>query len=217
LDGSGGRVLKVVGVVRDFHFNSLHNKVEPIMMFLADFNKRFLTLRINPENFASTLQYIEDTWNKNGAKRPFDYQMLEATWGEKYEAEQKLGLIFTIATLLTIFIALLGLLGLSSFVSEQRTKEIGIRKVLGASVASILALLNREFLLLILIAFIIAIPIALWQLSHWLESNFVYHITISIGMVSLAGVIALLISLLTISFHSLKAAINNPVKAIKYE
>ncbi len=217
LDGTGGRVLKVVGVVRDFHFNSLHNKVEPIMMFLADFNKRFLTLRINPENYASTLQYIEDTWNKNGAKRPFDYQLLEDTWGEKYEAEQKLGLIFTIATLLTIFIALLGLLGLSSFVSEQRTREIGIRKVLGASVASILTLLNREFVLLILIAFIIAIPIALWQLSNWLESNFVYHITISIGMVSLAGAIALLISLLTISFHSLKAATNNPVEAIKYE
>jgi len=217
LDGSGGRMLKVIGVVKDFHFNSLHNKVEPIMMFMADFNKGFLTLRINPENFGSTLQFIEDKWNEMGAKRPFDYQMLEDTWGEKYEAEQKLGTIFTIATLLTIFIALLGLLGLSSFVAEQKTKEVGIRKVLGASVGNILGLLYKEFVLLIIIAFIIAIPIAVWQLSNWLESSFVYHINISAISVLMAGLIALLISILTISFHTLRAVMGNPVDAIKYE
>jgi putative ABC transport system permease protein len=217
LDGSGGRMMKVVGVVEDFHFNSLHNKVEPIMMFLADFNKRYMSLRINNENYGSTLQYIEDKWNELGAQRPFDYQMLEDTWGEKYEAEQKLGLIFTIATILTIFIALLGLLGLSSFIAEQKTKEIGIRKVLGASVGNILGLLYKEFILLIVLAFIIAIPIAVWQLGNWLETSFVYHINISVVSVLLAGIIALVISLLTISFHTLKAVMGNPVDAIKYE
>lgn len=217
LDGSGGRMMKVIGVVEDFHFNSLHNKVEPIMMFLADFNKRFLTLRVNPENMASTLQYIEDKWNEGGASQPFDYRMLEDTWGEMYDAEQKIGLIFTIATLLTIFIALLGLLGLSSFVAEQKTKEIGIRKVVGASLGSILFRLYREFVALILIAFIIAIPIAVWQLNDWLQANFVYHITISVASVLLAGLIAMFISLLTISFHTIKAGTGNPVDAIKYE
>ena len=217
LDGSGGRVMKVIGVVKDFHFNSLHNKVEPIMMFLADFNKRFLTLRVNPENMGSTLQYIEDKWNEGGASQPFDYRMLEDTWGEMYDAEQKIGLIFTIATFLTIFIALLGLLGLSSFVAEQKTKEIGIRKVVGASLGSILVRLYKEFVVLILIAFIIAIPIAVWQLNDWLQANFVYHITISVASVLLAGLIAMVISLLTISFHTIKAGTGNPVDAIKYE
>lgn len=217
LDGSGGRMLKVIGVVEDFHFNSLHNKVEPIMMFLADFNKRFLTLRVNPENIGTTLQYIEDKWNEAGASQPFDYHLLENTWGEMYDAEQKLGSIFTIATFLTIFIALLGLLGLSSFVAEQKTKEIGIRKVLGASIGGILKSLYKEFGVLILIAFIIAIPVSIWQLHEWLQANFVYHITISVASVLLAGLIAMVISLLTISFHTIKAGTGNPVDAIKYE
>lgn len=217
LDGSGGRILKVVGVVKDFHFNSLHNKVEPIMMFLADFNKQFLTLRINPENFGTTMQYIEEKWNEMGAKRPFDYQMLEDTWGEMYKAEQTLGLIISIATFLTIFIALLGLLGLSSFIAEQKTKEIGIRKVLGASVGNVLGLLYKEFIVLILIAYIIAIPVSIWQLNNWLDSGFVYHTSISVASILLAGLIAICISLLTISFHTLKAVMGNPVDAIKYE
>lgn len=217
LDGTGGRIMKVIGVVKDFHFNSLHNKVDPIMIFPADFNKRFLSVRINPDNIGSTLQYIEDKWHELGASRPFDYQMLEDTWGEMYEAEQKIGLIFTIATFVTIFIALLGLLGLSSFVAEQKTKEIGIRKVVGASMGSILVLLYKEFILLILIAFVLAIPLAVWQLNNWLSSNFVYHTHISVVSVVLAGLLALAISLLTISFHTLKAVTGNPVDAIKYE
>ena len=217
IDGSGGRTLKVVGVVRDFHFNSLHNKVEPIMLFMADFNKYYLSLKINPENFGQTMQYVEDKWNELGAGRPFDFRMLEDTWGSMYEGEQKLGIIFTIATLLTIFIALLGLLGLSSFIAEQKTKEIGIRKVMGATLGHILGKLYREFIVLIIIAFVIAIPVAVWQLNNWLQSSFVYHIDISAASVILAGLAALLISMITISFHTLKAGLGNPVDAIKYE
>ncbi len=217
LDGSGGRILKVIGVVKDFHFNSLHNKVVPFMMFLSEFDKGYLSLRINPENFGETRQFIEDKWNAFGASRPFDYNMLTETWDEMYQSEAKIGAIFTIATLLTIFIALLGLLGLSSFVAEQKTKEIGIRKVMGARLHNILGLLYKEFVLLIIIAFVIAIPIAWWQLDIWLSSNFVYHIAITVGSILLAGLLAIVISILTISFHSLKVAMGNPVDAIKYE
>jgi putative ABC transport system permease protein len=217
LDGSGGRMLKVIGVVKDFHFNSLHNKVVPFMMFLSEFDKSYLTLRVNPENFGETMQFVESKWNEFGAKRPFDYKMLNETWNEMYESEQKIGAIFTMATLLTIFIALLGLLGLSSFVAEQKTKEIGIRKVMGAGLGSILTLLYKEFILLIIIAFVIAIPVAWWQLDGWLSSNFIYHINISAMSVLLAGVSALVISIITISFHTLKAGLGNPVDTIKYE
>jgi len=217
LDGTGGRMLKVIGVVKDFHFNSLHNKVEPIMMFLSDFNKYYLSLRVNPGNFDATKEFVEAKWNELGAKRPFDYEWLKDTWDGMYESEQKLGVIFTVATVLTIFIALLGLLGLSSFVAEQKTKEIGIRKVMGATFGNILLLLYREFIYLILIAFAIAIPVAWWQLSNWLDSSFVYHISVSIVTIILAGFLAMLISMLTISFHTLKAGMSNPVNAIKYE
>jgi putative ABC transport system permease protein len=217
LDGTGGRMLRVIGVVKDFHFNSLHNKVVPFMMFLSEFDKDYLSLRISPENFGETRQYIEDKWNSFGAGRPFDYKMLTETWDEMYQSEAKIGAIFTIATLLTIFIALLGLMGLSSFVAEQKTKEIGIRKVMGARLYNILGLLYREFVLLITIAFIIAIPVAWWQLDTWLTANFVYHISISIASILLAGLLALAISIITISFHSLKVAMGNPVDAIKYE
>nr|NQU89542.1 ABC transporter permease [Bacteroidota bacterium] len=217
MDGSGGRILKVIGVVKDYHFNSLHNKVEPIMLFMADFDKYYVSLKVNPENIGSTLQYIEEKWNEFGAKRPFNYRMLEDTWGEMYESEQKLGVIFTISTILTIFIALLGLLGLSSFVAEQKTKEIGIRKVMGATLGNVLALLYKEFVLLVIIAFIIAIPLAYWQLDNWLQTSFVYHTNISILTILLSGVLAIIISMVTISFHTLKAGMSNPVDAIKYE
>lgn len=217
LDGTGGRMLKVIGVVKDFHFNSLHNKVVPIMIFLSDFNKYYLSLRVNPENFDQTKEYIETKWNEMGAKRPFDYEWLKDTWDGMYESEQKLGVIFTVASALTIFIALLGLLGLSSFVAEQKTKEIGIRKVMGATFGNILLLLYREFVYLILIAFAIAIPLAWWQLSNWLDASFVYHVSVSFLTILSAGFLAIFISLLTISFHSVKAGMSNPVDAIKYE
>lgn len=217
LDGTGGRMLKVIGVVKDFHFNSLHNKVVPIMMFLSEFDKYYLSLRVNPGTFEQTKEFIETKWNEMGAKRPFDFQWLKDTWDGMYESEQKLGVIFTVASALTIFIALLGLLGLSSYVAEQKTKEIGIRKVMGATFINIILLLYREFVYLILIAFAIAIPLAWWQLGNWLDASFVYHVSVSFLTILLAGFLAIFISLLTISFHSLKAGMSNPVDAIKYE
>ncbi len=216
LDGSGGRKMKVIGVIEDYHFKSLHNKVQQQMMFMADFNKAHLSVRINGENLRETIDFIEEKWNDFGANRPFNYRFLEETWDEMYTAEKSLGIIFSIATMLTIFIALLGLLGLSSFIAEQRTKEIGLRKIFGASMANIIRLLYKEFAILVGIAFILAIPVAWYVLSLWLE-NFAFHIQIGVFAFILGGVMSLAVGMLSISFHIIKVASSNPVKAIKYE
>ncbi len=221
LEGDEGRMLKVIGVIKDYHFKSLHNAVQPQMLLPVDFPKYHLSVKTTGENIGETIGFIEDKWNEFGAKRTFDYRFLEETWDEMYDAEKKLGIIFRIATLLTIFIALLGLLGLSSFVAEQKTKEIGIRKVVGASVANILGVLSREFFILIAIAFVISLPVAWWQLAEWLDRSFIYHIEIDwifiVTMSLLAGFIALAVGLLTMSYFTIKAATNNPVNAITYE
>lgn len=218
---TGGRMLKVIGVIKNYHFKSLHNEVQPQMIMPVDFPKVHLSVKMTGENIGETLGFIEDKWHEFGARRTFDYRFLEETWDEMYSSEKKLSLIFEIATLLTIFIALLGLLGLSSFIAEQKTKEIGIRKVVGASVANILGVLNREFLWLILIAFIIAIPLTWWQLAEWLDKSFIYHLDLSAGYIAvvsfIAGIIALFVGVITVSYFTLKAATSDPVNAIKYE
>ena len=209
--------MKVIGVVKDFHFRSLHNKIEPMCFFLSDGPRSRIACRIKPEHQKETLNFIESKWNEFNAKRPFDYRFLDQNMDDMYQAEEKISRIILIAAILTIFIALLGLLGLSSFVAEQRTKEIGIRKVVGASVANILKLLYKEFALLIGIAFILAIPVAWWRLDIWLNDSFIYHQTMQWIWFLLAGVISFVIGLATISFYILRAATGNPVDAIKYE
>lgn len=217
IDRSGGRMLKVIGVVKDFHFTSLHNKVQPAMLFLGPFEKSSLSIRVKPGELTHSLTFIEEKWNEFDAKRPFDYQMLTDILGEQYKAEFRLGKLLGIATFLTIFIALLGLLGLSSYIAEQKTREIGIRKVMGASFLQILGLLYREFFILIIIAFIIAIPLAIWQLDSWLNQNFIYHNGISVITVLVSGLLSIVISILALSFHTVRASLANPVDAIKYE
>ena len=217
LDGTTGRVMKVVGVYKDFHYKSLHNKVEPLILFISDAPRYFMSIKINEDNKRETLDFIEEKWNSFGANRPFDYQFLDQELDQMYAPEAKIGLIFRIATILTIFTALLGLLGLSSFVTEQRTKEIGIRKVHGATVSDILKILTKEFVVLITIAFIIAVPIAWWRFDIWLESNFIYRIDIGWVVFVIAGLLAFVVGLLTVSYHILKASSGNPVDAIKYE
>lgn len=217
LDGSARRPTKVIGVVKDFHYRSMHNAVEPLTMFLSADPQNFVSIRIEGENIQQTLQFIEDKWNEFGAKNPFDYDFLETTMDEMYQAEDNIGKIFRIASLTSIFIALLGLLGLSSFIAEQRTHEIGIRKVVGASVGEILGLLYKEFIVLIIIAFVISSPLAWWGLNDWLTSNFVYSVSISWLTFLISGLIAMFIGMLTISYHIYKAATSNPVDALKYE
>jgi len=217
LDGTGGRMLKVIGVVKDFNYKSLHNNIEPIMLFISEDPRYFLSCRINHENRKETLEFIEQKWNGFDAKRPFDYELLETSLDEMYTSEEKIGTIIQISSILTIFIALLGLLGLSSFIAEQKTKEVGVKKVLGASTESILMGLYKEFAILIVIAFVIAVPIAWWQLDYWLESNFIYHTSLQWTTFMLAGLTAFGIGMATISYFILRAAALNPVEAIKYE
>lgn len=217
LDSNQGRMLKVIGVVKDFHFRSMHNKIEPVILFISEVPRYFLTLRLRDGKEKEALAAIEDKWNAYGAGRPFDYRTISDIMDEQYTGEHKIGLIFQLTTIIAIFIALLGLLGLSSFVAEQKTKEIGVRKILGASVGNILQLLYREFVFLILIAFVIAVPVAWWRLDIWLNDSFIYHTSIKLGYFLLAGLAAFIVGMVTISFYIVRAASGNPVDAVKYE
>lgn len=217
LDRSGGRIMKVIGVVKDYHFNSLHNKIEPIIMFISPVNRYFLSIRVKEGEMDQALAHIEQSWTDYNAKRPFDYKLLSQIQEEMYEGEEKITTIFIVITVITVFIALLGLFGLSSFTTEQRTREIGIRKVNGATLGDIILLLYKEFFWIIIVAFIIAIPTAYWRLTVWLESSFIYYVDVQWTTILLAGLSALLVGLATISFHVVRAASSNPVDAIKYE
>lgn len=217
LQGNPGRTLKVIGVVKDFHFRSLHNKIEPIVIFISPQPRWLVAVRLKEGKEKEALAYIEEKWNSFGAGRPFDFDYVDDILKEQYSGEEKIGVIFNIATIITIFIALLGLLGLSSFITEQRTKEIGIRKILGASVGSVLKLLYKEFVILILIAFVLAVPVAWWRLDIWLSDSFIYHTSLSWIYFILAGLVAFIVGIGTISFYIVRAATGNPVDAVKWE
>ena len=174
-------------------------------------------MRIREGKEKEALAAIEDKWNAFGAGRPFDYRFVTDIFDRQYTGEKKISLIFQISTIIAIFIALLGLLGLSSFVTEQRTKEIGVRKILGASIGNILNLLYREFIYLILIAFVLAVPVAWWRLDIWLNDSFIYHTSLQWGYFVTAGLAAFLVGMGTISFYIVRAASGNPVDAVKYE
>ncbi len=216
LDGTANRETKVVGVVKDFHYTSLHNEVDPIVILLADSPLRNISLRIRGEDIINTLDFIEEKWNEFCPTFPFDFTFLDDSLNELYIAEQKIGEVFSYFSILCVFIACLGLFGLAAFTAEQRTKEIGIRKVMGASVSSIVIHLSKEFAKWVIIANIIAWPIAYLGLNKWLE-NFAYKVDITVFTFFLSGIIALVIALLTVSFQAVKAANTNPVEALKYE
>lgn len=216
MDGSGGKRMKVIGVVKDFNYVSLHNTIEPIIMFIPNFPLNVMSVRIKPGTEKSSIDFIQKQWKESNVNRPFDYYFLDKNFESKYQAESNLGQVFSIFAILSIFIALLGLIGLSSFMALQRTKEIGVRKVLGASIQSLVLMLYRESVLLVFLAFIIAVPLSWYMLHRWLE-NFAYHISLSWFIFAFAGLIILIITLISVSFHAIKAALSNPVTAIKYE
>ncbi len=207
---------KIIGVLKDFHFESLHQKIRPLAVVLDKGETAFLPVRISAGDVSGSVGFIESEWKKFVPGKPFEYFFLDDDFNNLYESEQKTGEIFTVFSVLAIFIACLGLFGLAAFTAERRTKEIGIRKVLGASIPGIVVLLSREFTKWVLLANIIAWPLAYYFMNSWLQ-NFAYRIDMGWGIFLLSAVIALIIALFTVSFQAVKVAVANPVRALRSE
>lgn len=205
----------VVGVVNDFHFATIRHKLEPMFMLYSE-NNPAVAIKVSPDNMTETIAHIEETWKKVNPGRTFEYAFLDEQFANLYRNEQAFATMFTHFTVLAIVIAGLGLFALSAFTAEQRKKEIGIRKVLGASNGSILLKLSSEFIQLILISFVLASAIAYFVMSKWLE-DFQYSIKLGVGIFIVAGVASVLIAMATISFQALKAALSNPVDSLRNE
>lgn len=206
----------IVGVLANFNFESLHNEILPMYFYptTGDFNT--ITVKIAPEGIKATVDQIKKTWDKMGLTESFSFTFLDQDINQRYEAEVHFLQVFTVLSILAILIACLGLFGLAAFSAEQRTKEIGIRKVLGATISGITTLLAQDFLKLILIALLIACPVAWYFMQQWLQ-DFAYHIDIQWWMFAAAGALALGIAFLTISIQSIKAALANPMKSLRSE
>ncbi|MCJ7682128.1 MAG: ABC transporter permease [Candidatus Aminicenantes bacterium] len=215
---TGFRQGQVVGVIRDFHSRSLHQKIEPLILIIAPNPDAFLQLavRIVPGNFERTLRKIEDSWREVYPLDPFSCSFLDADFDRLYRSEKQRGKVFLTFAVLAILIACLGLLGLASFTAEQRTKEIGIRKILGASIRSIVGLLSMEFIQLVLLANLIAWPAAYFIMHNWL-GNFAYRISMPLSHFFFAALLAAGIALLTVSYQAVRAAIADPVTSIRLE
>ncbi|GAB2518498.1 ABC transporter permease [Spirosoma aerophilum] len=209
------KTYRVIGVVKDFHFRSLHESISPLIMTLGQ-NNGTIIVKTKTKDVAGLLTSLENEWKRLASDAPFTYSFLDKRFNDTYLAEQKTGRILGLFAGLTIFVACLGLFGLATFTAEQRTKEIGVRKVLGASVVSIVGLLSKDFLKLVLIAILLAVPVAWYVMDKWLQ-DFAYKIDLAWWVFALAGVLAVGIALLTVSFQSVKAALMNPVKSLKTE
>lgn len=211
---------QVIGVVRDFHFSSLHEPIEPLIIvykyepWLETI--RYLLVRLAPGNIRHTLDLIKDRWSAFAPGLPFDYYFLDESFARQYREDERLGNLVISFGLLAVLIGCLGLLGLSSFMAEQRTREIGIRKVLGASITGIVRLLLRDFTILVLVANVIAWPVAYLVMKRWLES-FAYHVDIGMGVFVLTALISLVIAVITVGYQAVKTAVLNPVVALKNE
>ncbi|MCW3109886.1 MAG: cell division protein FtsX [Segetibacter sp.] len=210
--------LNIIGVVKDFNSGSLRNKIGPVILTLSD-NKNNMAIRIKTTNISSLIAQIENLYHgmdNNMAGQPFIYSFMDDDFNRLYSSEQRTGKIFVSFTFFAILIACLGLFGLVTYAAEQRTKEIGIRKVLGASISNIVSMLSKDFLRLVTIAMIIAFPVAWLGMNRWLQ-DFAYRTNISWWVFASAGVVALLIALITVSFQAIEAAIANPVKSLRTE
>jgi putative ABC transport system permease protein len=207
----------IVGVVKDFHYRSLKEVIGPLAIFLMPEDHPFLSVKMNTGDIPATLSFIGKTWKSFEKDRSFEYFFVDENFDALYHSEEQLSRIITFFAFIAIFVASLGLFGLASYTAEQSTKEIGIRKVLGASVGSIVVTLSRNFLKWVLVANVIAWPVAYFVMKNYWISNFPFRIPIRISIFVAAGVISIVIALLTVSFQSLKAALTNPAETLKYE
>jgi putative ABC transport system permease protein len=205
----------IIGVVKNFNFETLHQNIGPLSFFLGT-RGALASFKVNTTQVKSLVSQIETVWKSMAPGMPFSYRFMDESFNEMYRSEQRVGQIAMIFAVLAILIACLGLFGLATFIAEQRTKEIGIRKVLGASVQGIVRLLSKDFMKLVAIAFIIAAPLSGWAMHSWLN-DFAYRIKLEWWIFGLAGILALAIALGTVSFQAIKAAISNPVKSLRTE
>jgi len=212
----GGWQGTIVGVVQDYNFKSLHNKIEPLILAMAGRQLNFVFVRIKSQNMSDTIKFLKGQWERYNPQFSFEYGFADTLLGNLYTNEEKVRTLFNYFTFLAIFISCLGLFGLSFYLTEQRTKEIGIRKVLGASVPKIVTMLSKEFLKWVLIANIIAWPVAYYFMDKWLQ-NFAYKTDIKIWTFLLSGALAVIIALLTVSYQTIKAASTNPADSLRYE
>jgi len=210
--------LQIVGVVKNFNFESLHNEIKPCGFTTGLFANKYgyVIASLQSKDYSGLVTDIERIWTKLNPGAPFVYSFVDQDFQRNYEKEQRTSSVITWFTLIAILIACLGLFGLAAFSAEQRTKEVGIRKVLGASVANVTGLLSRDFIRLVIIAIVIASPVAWWVMDNWLK-EFAYRVSISWWMFVLAGMLAIAIALITVSFQAIKAAVMNPVKALRTE
>ncbi|NIM90674.1 MAG: FtsX-like permease family protein [Candidatus Aminicenantes bacterium] len=207
----------IVGIVKDFHYKSLKQVIGPLAIYLTPRYDAYLSLKMNTDDVSATLSYIEKTWNAFEKERSFEYFFVDENFDSLYHSEEQLSQVITYFALVAIFVACLGLFGLASYTAEQSTKEIGIRKVLGASVGSIVLQLSRNFLKWVLVANVIAWPVTYIVMKNYWLSNFPFRIQFSLLMFIVAGMIALAIALLTVSYQSIKAAVANPADSLRYE
>jgi putative ABC transport system permease protein len=219
-DGGDGSpyIYNVIGVMKDFHYQSLHQRIQPVIihLFFPQGFGRNISVKVSPANIDKKLDEIKNVWHKYAGNQAFEYVFFDENFAKLYEAERRTGIIVTVFSILAILIACLGLLGLAAFTTEQRTKEVGIRKILGASVPGIVALLLKDFAKWVLISNIIAWPIAYFALNKWLE-DFAYRTEINLWVFAAASIASMLIAIFTVSYQSIRAATANPVKSLRYE
>jgi putative ABC transport system permease protein len=207
----------IIGIVKDYHFKSLHAKIEPLVLRMYHKNwNRYVIIRIKSDSITGTLKVIEDAYKKYHPGYPFEFQFLDEALNDLYASEKRTGRVFRYFMFLAIFISCLGLFGLASFMADQRTKEIGIRKVLGASVSGIFLMLLKDFVKWVLLASAISWPLAYYVMDRWLK-NFAYRTDIVLWIFLVSGILGLMVALATVSYQSLRASIANPVESLRYE
>jgi putative ABC transport system permease protein len=217
--GNNGLPLHVIGVVENFHYVAKHELIKP-MVIIPSFNRRmsenFLSIKLQDSNIRETVASIGDAWSKYAGDTPFEYYFFDEAYDQLYRNEQHTMSVFIVFSILTVFIAILGLVGLVIYSTEQRTKEIGIRKSLGASVNQVVLLLSKDYAKWIVIGFILSCPLAYLIINKWLE-NFAYKVSIQWWIYPVSGTLAIMIALFAISFQAYKAAFRNPVEALRDE
>jgi hypothetical protein len=211
-----GKKYRTMGVVRDYHISPMHFTLKPLILAYIPNDFHFFVIKIDSERTPEAIQSMERVWKRFAPEYPFEYRFIDEEYDTMYRTEQRVGTIFRSFAILAIVISCLGLFGLASFLAERRTKEIGIRKALGASVSEIILLLSKEFTKWVVVANLIAWPVAYYAMNRWLE-GFAHRINIGMGPFIVAALMAVVIALLTVIYQAVKAALTDPVKALRYE